>query len=1106
MTSMSRQMETLNRPVPTAWTLRLAKMPLRLIALLLFFVAGAAAHAQATGNISGRVMDSQQAAIPHAKVTVTNQGTNEKRVVEANGLGEFTVTLLPSGTYSVMAEHEGFASYLQQNVLLSANTTASANMVLQPASVTQQMTVNTDASLIQATSTVLTQVVDQRRIEDLPLDGRNILDLVAINAGVSDAGAVGSTSQIQNLKVNVPVSINGARGDSINYLLDDADNNDYYAKISMPFPNPDAVREFSVQTSSFDARYGRAGGVVNVITKSGTNTIHGSLYEYVRNYAMNAADYFEGPDTLKRNQFGGSVGGPFWIPKVYNGTDRTFAFFAYQGNRQSISTSGVRYTTPSQAMKDGDFSAWLQGTKGKIIDPLTGLPFPGNIIPKSRFDPVALKMLDLMPASDPADGYQVRLSTPVSRNFQNEYTGRLDHQLTQKQHLFFRAFQYYLESPWVYSPTNLYYIAAGQKASARNLDVDHAWVISNRWLNSFNYAHNITESNSNQPPELAARSLEGYGARVMVLPGKPTLTASITGWTGFNIGQGYTQIQKNDEFADILNFVNGHHDLRMGAYFRHFSIDKTAPFSSGGTITFNGQLYSQPKQNNAGNSFAEFVLGAMSKFQQQSAWSEFLTNNYLALFIQDDWRITPRLTLNFGMRWDPQTDYTEHQAQKGSTFIAGEQSTRFPNAPKGLLFIGDPQVGDHIVRPDRMNFAPRGGFAFQATPTTVLRGAYGIFYDLTSAELNNRVGAAQPFGNQVILSGPVKLSDPYSGGPILDPTPPTSIDPNYVFTPNGAFAVPSTNMPTPYMQNWNLILEQQVAKTLLRIAYVGTKGTHLITGTDINSGIYAPGANTSNIDARRPYKPIGQLVYDTDSASSHYHSLQATLQRRLSHGFSILANYTWSRAMDNVSGGNGNTANSGPDPLHPERNIGLSDFDIRHRLVVSGVYETPSLKGRNAVLRTVLGGWEASYLVSARSGLSDTVVSGTDNAYSGIGGQFADVVPGELPYLSKDRSKADKIAMWFNTAAFTTNAIGTVGNGSRNTLREPGYSNVNLSVFKRFPIYKRAKLQFRVDAFNLFNHANLGNPNLSANSANFGRISATSGAPRIMQLAARITF
>ncbi|MBS1813305.1 MAG: TonB-dependent receptor [Acidobacteria bacterium] len=1085
----------------------LLKMPLGLMALLLFFVAGVAAHAQATGNISGRVMDSEQAAIPHARITVTNQGTNETRTVEANGAGEFTVTLLPSGTYSVLAEKEGFAGYLQKNIILSANTTASANLILKPASVTQETTVNADASLIQATSTVLTQVVDQRRIEDLPLNGRNILDLMTINAGVSDAGAVGSTSQIQNLKVNVPVSINGARGDSINYLLDDADNNDYYAKISLPFPNPDAVKEFSIQTSSFDARYGRAGGVVNVVTKSGTNAVHGSVFEYIRNYAMNAADYFSGRDTLKRNQFGGSIGGPFWLPKIYNGRDRTFAFFAYQGTRFSSSTPAARYTTPSQAMKNGDFSAWLQGTKGKILDPLTGLPFPNNQIPTSRFDPVAVKMLALMPASDPADGYQVRLATPTVKNSQNELVGRMDHQLTKSQHLFFRAFQYYLESPWGYAPDNLYFIAAGQKAHSRNLDVDHAWVISNRWVNSFNYAHNVTESNSIQPPELAARSLQGYGARVMVLPNQPTLTAAITGWTGFNIGQGYMQVQKNDEFADILNFVNGHHDLRIGGYFRHFSLDKTAPFSSGGSITFNGQMYSQKGQNNAGNAFAEFVLGKASNFTQQSAWSEFLTNNYPALFIQDDWRITPRLTLNMGLRWDPQTDYTEHQARKGSTFVAGAKSQRFPNAPTGLLFTGDPGVEKYIVQPDRMNFAPRAGFAFQATPTTVLRGAYGIFYDLTSAELNNRVGAGQPFVNQRVLTGPVQMSDPYNGGPVLDPTPPTSIDPNFVFTPYGSYALPSTNMPTPYMQNWNLILEQQISNsTLARIAYVGTKGTHLITGTDINAGVYGPGATAANINSRRPIQPLGVLVYDTDSASSHYHSLQATLQRRFAHGFSILANYTWSRAMDNVSGGNGNTANSGPDPHHPERNIGLSDFDIRHHFVASGIYELPSFKNRNVVVRSVLGGWQANYIVNIRSGLSDTVVSGTDNAFSGVGGQFADVVPGQLPYLDKGRSKTDKIAKWFNTGAFTTNAIGTVGNGSRNTMRLPGYSNVNLSIFKKFPLYKEAKLQFRAEAFNLFNHANLGSPNLSANSANFGRISSTSGDPRIMQLAVRINF
>lgn len=1084
------------------------------LSLLLVCAVGAA---QATGTISGLVSDAGQAVIPNAKVTVTNQNTNVSRTVESNSSGEFTVTLLPSGTYTVQAEKDGFATSVQKNVQLSANTTAQANLQMAVGA-TDQLTVSTDASLVQSTSTVLTQVVDQKRIEDLPLNGRNVLDLMEINAGVSNAGAAGQTSQIQNLGTNVVVSINGSRGDAVNFLLDNGDNNDYYAKVALPFPNPDAVKEFSIQTASFDARYARSGGIVNVITKNGTNTVHGSLFEYVRNYAMNAKNYFSGRDTLKRNQFGGSLGGPMWLPKIYNGKDKTFLFFAYQGTRTSYSTPAANYTTPSQAMKNGDFSSWLQPcvknsvtyTCGRIIDPLTNLPFTNNQIPVSRFDPVAVKILNLMPNSPGSGNYTVGMQTPAIRISQNELMGRADHQLTQKQHLFFRAFQYFQDQPWSYVPTNIYTLTAGQKAHSRNLSGNWSYVFSTKWLNEFNYAHNVTESNSATPAEVAQRSLQGLGARVKVVPGQETFVGNISGWSGINIGQGYHQVQKNDEFTDVLNFVNGHHDLRIGGYYRRYSIDKTAPFSSGGTIAFNGLLYSEKTPggqalNNAGNAFAEFVLGKANSFVQQYPWSEYLTNNYIAVFAQDDWRVTPRLTVNLGLRWDPQTDYTEHQGAKSMTFVPGYQSKRFPNAPKGLVYLGDPGYENWTVKPNRKNFAPRAGFNYQIHPTTVFRAAYGMFYDMTNAEVNNRVGAAEPFIRLLSLSGPLQMSDPFNGGTIFDPTP-TAPSTNFVFDPYSNFSLQAPNMPTPYMQNWNAILEQQIGSTLLRIGYVGSKGTHLLTGTQINAGVYAPGATTTNINARRPYQPIGTLTYDTDTAWSRYNSLQVTVQKRMSHGFSILGNYTWGKSIDIVSGAMGNTDTSGPDPSNPLKNKGVSDFDIRHRMVVSGIWELPSLRGHNAIVRGVLGGWQTNYIFSNRTGVNDTVLSGSDNAASGVAGQFADVVPGQLQYLPKGRSKSDRIAKWFNTSAFTANAVGTPGNSSRNIIRDPASTlNLNFSLFKKFPIYHESTLQFRAEAFNLLNHANLGAPNLTVNSANYGKITTASD-PRIMQLALRLAF
>ena len=688
--------------------------------------------AQSTGTIYGTVYDASGALVPGAKVTATNIETNLQRTVDAGTVGQYVIPLLPVGVYTVRIERQGFAPFLQQNVTLQVNTSVQANGTLQVKTSAEQVTVSAEASLVQANSSALVQVVDERRVVDLPLNGRNVLGLMTLNAGVSTEGAAGGTSQIQNLGTAVTVSINGARGNGTNFLLDNGDNNDSYTNISLPFPNPDAVQEFSIQTSTFDAQYGRGvGGVVNVVTRSGTNEFHGSLFEYIRNYQLNAADFFSGRDALKRNQFGGSLGGPVRIPRLYNGRDRTFFFFSYQGTRVRTATPGVLRTTPTEAMKSGNFSEWLlpNGT-GRILDPLANnTPFPNNVIPQNRFDPVARRMLAFMPASAPGASYQLRIPTPTLGNSDDQFTGRLDRQLTPSQRLSGRVFQYLKDDPWSYAPEHIYYVEAGQKGHSRNVTLNHSWTLSSKWLNDFNFTNSIGESNSFPPAELAQRSLEGFGSRVKVLPDLPTMGVTINGWFGPTLGQGYTQLQKNYQFTNVIGYATGRHNLRIGGEYRRFSLDKTAPFNSGGNITFNGQLFSERGRNNAGNSFAEFVLGQASAWRQQSSWSERLTNNYIALFVQEDWRATSRLTFNLGLRWDPRFDFKENLGDKGATFIPGLKSQRFPNAPLGLQFLGDPSIKDVVIQPEWRNLAPRIGLAYQVTPRTVVRSAIGIFYD-----------------------------------------------------------------------------------------------------------------------------------------------------------------------------------------------------------------------------------------------------------------------------------------------------------------------------------------------------------------------------------------
>jgi hypothetical protein len=496
-------------------------------------------------------------------------------------------------------------------------------------------------------------------------------------------------------------------------------------------------------------------------------------------------------------------------------------------------------------------------------------------------------------------------------------------------------------------------------------------------------------------------------------------------------------------------------------------------------------------------------MGKMSNWSQRSQWAELLTNHYVGLFVQEDMRITTRLTMNLGLRWDPRFDFRERD-QKQMTFVPGTQSTRFPNAFQGVQFLGDSTVPNRVTKTDWNNLAPRIGIAYQITPKTVVRSAYGIFYDQVQGIINNRIGSGEPFIRLFNFIGPLDLERPYGSNPVFDPSP-LLPDQNFQFSNYTTWAVPTIDMPSPYMQNWNVILERQIfGDTLLRAGYVGSKGTRLQMTAEINPALFTPIANASNINQRRIYQPIGGLQLATNNAWSNYHSMQLTLQKRMSRGFTILGNYTWSKSIDPVSSSNGNGHNTGPDPFNYNRNQGLSDFDMPHRLVVSGLWESPGLRGRHALLRTMLGGWQNNFILTAQTGTPFTVTSGVDNNYSGVGGQFADLT-GVDWRLDDGRPKGEQIAQWFNRAAFRTNAIGTVGTGGRNQLRDPGMWNVDYSLFKSFPIREQLTLQFRGELFNAFNHANLGSPVAAVNNVNFGRINSASS-PRIVQLALRLAF
>ncbi|MBM3740619.1 MAG: TonB-dependent receptor [Acidobacteria bacterium] len=1063
--------------------LRLAVLPLSTAALF----------AQATGSISGTVRDSTGAVIPSASVTATNTGTNQSRTATTGSTGQYVFPLLPVGSYEVRVEAQGFTPFVQQGIILQANTQIQADAAMQVASANTQVTVSSEAALIQTTSSTLVQVVDQKRVNDLPLNGRNVLQLVSLNAGVSDR-KVPRTLQGVNLGFGAyqnTTSMNGARGTSTNYLLDNADHNEAQTNLAQVFPNVDAVQEFSVQTSSFDAQYGRGvGGVINVATKSGTNQFHGSMFEFFRNFKLNAANFFSGRDALKRNQYGASAGGP--VRK-----DNTFFFASWQGTRIRSATPGALRTSPSQQMKAGDYSQWNQ----PIRDPRAlETVFPNNQIPRSRFDPVAAKILESVPASnDPR--YQIRFGTPTSVTSDEQGVVRLDHELTSKHRLSARYFVFRYDNPAVMIPDNLLYAVDGQQGYSHSLSFNHAFTVTPRWLNNLNVSYNWSG-----PERLTSLerfvTLKALGARVEAPPGVNLLSVTINGWSGMSLGNSGINETNSFHLANAVSYATGRHNLRFGGDVRRYRTGFISNFLTAGQTGSTGQFLSLPGRQVTGHSYAEFTLGVTGTWRQTSVSHLGARNNLYALFIQDDVRLTPKLTLNLGLRYDPKLGLDEADNQH-TTFVAGRQSTAFPLAPRGLLFFGDQGVEQRVIPNDWNNLAPRVGLAYQVMPRTVIRAAYGLFYDEYFGLMYNRTVQGQPWVEDATFNGMLSLSNPYGAAPVLQPVG-YEPDPRIPIRDFSTYAAPTRDMRAGYLQNWNLVLEREIRGVwVARAAYVGSKGTALLNSIESNPGLLVAGATAGNINARRPYPRIGPMQLGISNGNSSYNSMQLTLQRRFNRGFSVLANYTWAKSLDYASYGSIEGNQTGPDPLNLRNNRGPSDFDVAHRFVASGMWELPRLSNHGRAVRTLLGGWQQNFILDIETGTPLTMRSGVDNDLNGVAGDFADYRGGD--WRVSHSSRAEEIARWFNPSVFAVNAAGTIGSARRGQLRSPGLWAVDYSLFKNFRVTEKLTLQFRGEFFNFFNHTNLGDPVATVNSPGLGSINSA-GSPRVVQLAVKLSF
>lgn len=1049
-----------------------------------------------SARIRGIVSDSSGARIASAAVTLTHVETSVARRTASDTEGNYTFVSLPVGLYRITAEAPGFKRYEQSGIVLVVDQGADVDIAMEVGAVTETVNVAAAVQPVDTQTGTIKQVIDARRMVDLPLNGRDATQLLTLVAGVLPTR--GGVNKQSSTLANTFFSVNGARDNTVNFQMDGTDQNDPYTNVANPFPNPDALQEFSVQTNNFDAEFGRnSGAVVNAVTRSGTNEPHGSLFEFLRNGRLNARNFFSaGRDTLKRNQFGGTLGGPVYVPKLYNGRDRSFFFFSYQGTRISEAPSNLLTLTPSEAQRKGDFSALGR----PVVDPITNMPFPGNIIPSSRMDPSVQKMTSqLLPLPNRSDGF-VSYSLP-RKTTDDQYVVKIDQGLTGNQRLSVRYFYYDFNTPSVLIPGNFFATRNAFLARNQNTSLNHTWTINPRLVNSFNFGY--SRLNTDQPTPSPV-TVSDFGVNIYTAEPK-TISVGVTGYFSISSQNPVPNTRNTFQYSNTTSFTYGRHLLKWGADIRRVRQYWSTIFTQNGSFAFNGQI--------AGDALADYFLGRPSSFSQSGSLfydARFTGWNF---FLQDNIKVSKRLSLDAGLRYEPYIPphfvKTNRIAQfRERDFYAGKTSQVYRKAPPGIFYFGDEGVPEGGTTSYYKSFSPRLGLAYDLTgkSRTVFRMAYGLFWDQPKMIQLNRFTTTQPFSQNIVVPGPPSFTNPYQGQD--NPFPRvlqlgSDVD---FFRPLALTITYPEQFHPASIQQWNANIEHLLHGFLLRAAYVGTKGTHLNWPREINPAVFIPGQSTlANTDARRPFAPdfssMGRLYQD---GNSNYHSMQLNLERRFSRDFTILANYTYSKFIDSNSFTVEVAAENPIDLNNLRLERGLSNFDVTHNFVTSFVWELPVGKTGSRVADAILRNWQTNGIVSLRSGLPFNVLTGLDRQFTGMGSQRPDLVSPDAE-LPGSRSRGEQVARYFNTSAFALNEIGRPGTAGRNILRGPGYANVDFSLFKNIPLRESAFLQFRSEFFNLLNRPNLGSPNSTVSSPTFGRI-LSAFEPRILQFGLRIAF
>ena len=1071
-----------------------------ILPVLVLFVLSKLSWADPTATILGRVTDPSGSSVANAAVKVINEATGIVRTTVSTATGDFDISFLPvSGSYTLTVSSQGFETQKISGIKLEVDQDARFDVSLKIGSVSQTITARAEAPVVVTDSGSIGQVIENKTILELPLNGRNFAQLATLTASAVVGPPNGSPTGFTT------IAVSGGHAGKTEFLLDGITDQEQLFDGIQFTPSVDAIQEFKVQANSFSAEYGRGNAVINGTIKAGTNEFHGDIYEFLRNSYLDARNFFNtgAKAKLQQNQFGATLGGPIK-------RNRTFFFVAYEGTRVNRGNSS-NTVVPTQAQRSGDYSA----SGIQIKSPMTGTPFPGNRIPSALIDPATAYFLQFIPAANTAQG-TFYYNSPFTSNV-DQGNIRVDHRFSETDSLFAR---YSVNNIDQYNP-GAFPDVGGRGISLRtqNAVLDETHIFSPTLINDFRLGY-ARMYRTDTPQGLGTNytvqsGLGGFQETTANFPGFPTLFITGYGSIYGNDFSPLTNPTNTYEIIDSATWIKGAHSFRIGMDLRQARLFSTNAAHSRGDFSFGGSY--------TGDGFADFLTGYPSSGSRdfpRNLFGETISNYHF--YVQDDYKVSRKLTLNLGLRYEfnPQPDYFQNQSswfnpftgkiavslyKNGTPNLTTQQVAKYAYPQFQSFFVTPQQAGvpNGLLFNQHDNWAPRLGLAFRPSEDnkTVIRAGAGIFYLLQSG--NNTV-------SQPILNLPF-IVDESVAQPLVNGLPTTRAENLFQpFSSNSAFNTPylATFDPhnrVPYLAQWNFAVQRELVPNMaLEIAYVGSKGTHLEMFYPFNVPIINPNDNRP-YQARLPFPAFSSGTFLANANNSTYHSLQVKLEKRYSNGLSFLASYAWQKLLDGTTNDqNGNAVNN---PFNLKTMKGPSDIDIEHRFVFSYGYELPFGRGKMfgssmpRLLDEVIGGWQLAGITTFQTGFPFTPQLGqSDPAHVNYAyARRPDVVgSGSLANPS--------ISRWFNINDFAVPQLYTIGNAGRNILRGPNYQNWDVSLLKNFNFTERKYLQFRAEFFDLFNHPNFGLPNTNIEDKVHGGQITSANDPRIMQFALKLYF